>query len=828
MPVKLANLDFIERLPLEFVVGGAILYVMALITTPFKSFNAIASMSVTVIAAAFYLFQHRKGIASFAKHPSTYSLRKLARKQSLYSWAALAFFILALAIRVGPITNFILGSNQDISLHTLYTFSIVENAGIPDSVIPGYHLQTPVATHTILAYFSMLTGTPPEFITFHCLVFFGAAIVLAAYLFGAMLHSQELGLFTSLLMVNISVYPIGITWGSPWLVLGLLVFFVVSAVSISMFLENFKLSKSFLCIALFPGILTGFLASIYLPLYIILLVMVLLFIVLMRHSILRKIGGLAVIFASGIPMFTIWIYRYFFVAQPYSSYFFEKATSALNAQALQASATFLPLRNICSPSVLINTLNNWLTWSDKLGWPGAYIFLPLLVMGCFFLVYQLIRRRTRFFESSMPKYIVAIVGVVFLWGLNGPLGLFYIQDFGLGIMIGELDKIAAIIGTILLPFIITYLLTSLSCFLKRYSKLCVNISYHMVFLLLSVSIAIVPLSQAWLVGNYNVYATSTESDYALLKWMNAEIPSDADVLVNPFDPGQYVPSIGGQKAFGLASTGVVFLSEQYEVLHYNMYNQIFDSNTLAILRNVNVDYVFVGGYAFRQNWDPQYFIRNPLYFRIANKIGNSYLFAVKIPNWNMNTGFLNNSDYVGFSNNETLIDLKHMAMYNVATGEGMHLEIALKDNSNNILDFINPWNEPQEITVSQIGNQNTSMIFKIAGSAYSFNLALSSNEMKEIYLNLSVEHAPESSLIYFSYFPVYDVRQSNIQFFADTLGDWSLPSKSKVETISKGGATSFELVSTNQSVLGYNDHLLLRSSTIVDVTLKTRELNEQG
>jgi uncharacterized membrane-anchored protein len=824
IPWRLKSLDFIERLPLEFVAGGIVVYIVALLMTPFKGFNAFTSWGVTGMAAVFYLYQHRKGIASVFRQPSLRSLVETFVNHSLYSWVAIICFIIALAIRVGPISNFLLGSNQDISMHTLYTYSIVENAGIPNSAIPGYLLQTPVATHTILAYFSVFTATAPEFVTFHGLVFFGAIAVLAAYLFGSMLHSQEFGLYVSILMVSISVFPIGITWGSPWLVLGILSFFVTSAVAIPVFSESYELSRSWIYTGIFIGILSGFLASVYVPLYVIFLLTLLLLIIVSRQDIPRKLGGLVITFAAGIPLFAIWIYRYFFVHVSHSTFFVEGAAAALYEQALRASTTFLPLRYFYSPSVIIDTIGNWLTWSSKLDWPGAYVFVPLLGAGCFFLFYQFIKQKSNSFRDPVLKYIIAMIIVVFLWGLNGPLGVFYVPDYGLSIMIGELDKIAAIMGTILLPFIIAYLLISLNQFLSKHSK-ANHTPYHMVFFLLSVSIAIVPLSQAWLVSNYNMYATSTESDYALLKWMNSEIPAESDVLINPFDAGQYVPSIGGQKAFGIASTGVVYLNEQYAVLHYHINNQILDNLTVAVLRNVDVDYIFVGGYAWKENWDAQYFIRNPLYFRIVYKIENSYLFAVKIPDKNLNTGFVNNTDYLGFSNSEMLIDLKHMAMYNLETGEGVQFEISLKDDSNNVEDLINPWNVPKKIEVLSTDDNNSSITFSILGN-YSYNLALSSNKMKEISLNLSVEGAPKSSMVYFSYYPVYDVKQSNIHFCTENLGDWSLPNKSMVQTIRKGGATSFDLIPNTHSVLGWEDYILVRSNTFVNIALKTRSLNE--
>ena len=98
--------------------------------------------------------------------------------------------------------------------------------------------------------------------------------------------------------------------------------------------------------------------------------------------------------------------------------------------------------------------------------------------------------------------------------------------------------------------------------------------------------------------------------------------------------------------------------------------------------------------------------------------------------------------------------------------------------------------------------------------------------MNEISLGLSVEHAPEASMVYISYFPVHEVRQSNVRFFTDTVNDWSLPGTSIVQTIREGGATFFQIDPKGQTVLGYKDHLVMRSNTFVNFTTKTRPLEE--
>jgi hypothetical protein len=816
IPSKIANLDFIQRLPIEFVTGGAIIYVVALITTPVQGFTALACWIVTGIATALYLFQHLKGIASF-------------RRPSFYSWLALAVFVIALAIRVGPISNFVLGSNQDISWHTLLTYSVIRNGGIPFSVIEGFILQVPVATHTVLAYFSFMSGIPPESVVFNSLVFFSSIIGLAAYFFGSIISSQKFGLYVSIVMISFSFYPSAIVWGAPWLLFGLLTFFVAAALVVSFSIEKLQLDRRGLLTALLPGVITGFLASTYLPLYIILIPVTILMVLFDLKDILLKIRGLVIIFMLGVPLFAIWIYRFFFLYQPNDSFIAPQAAAMMWNAAAERTAIFLPIKNFTDPIVIVNTLNYWLTWDYRNGWAAYIFFFPLLAIGCILLV------RAR---ALMPRYVVAVILVVILWGLNGPYGLFYVTSFGLGIMITELDKLAPIIGTILLPIIAAYtltsidnILTSIDNIISKRRKIPARVSACVAVLIISTSVTIAPLTNAWLVGNIRIFASSTESDYELLKWMHSEIPLNSNVLVNTEDAGQYVPSIGGQRAVYFGSSGVKAINQSYHDLYNQIRYKVFNLTTIALLRDLKIDYVFLGASAFEVGgWDPVYFLRNPWYFRLVHSVGFSGLFAVNIPNRNCSE-LISSRDYLGFSSNQTSIDLYYMGIQDLATSEWVRLEIGLNDETGKTLERMNywsyfgenVWNRTYLIEASAIdlaGNTNFTLIS--LRSKYSFHLTMSLTGTNGININVSAENAPPQSSIYLSYFPIYDVKQNRIHFTTDEIKSRALSSKLAVQGIPPGGATFFELVPYEGSLTTFGYYVTIRSLTSVRVTFQTR------
>jgi hypothetical protein len=837
VPTKLKNLDSIQKLPLEFVIGCAVVYIVALIMTPFHFFNAVVLWVIIGISAFAYLYQHLKGLASFDE-PSKYSL------------VALAAFAFALAIRVIPISNFILGSNQDTSWHTLLTYSIIRDGGIPSSVIEGFILQVPVGVHTVLAAFSLVSGIPPEFVVFYGTVFFSAVIGLAAYLFGSVIISKKFGVYVSLIMISFSLYPSAITWGSDWLLLGLIVFFVSATLMVLFTTESFPLNRSGLLTALLPGLIIGFLASTYIPLYVILIPTSVLMIVMGRKEIFSLLKRFATILLLGVPLMAIWIYRFFFLSQPTTPYISLHSLWVMDYAARDATTRFLPFifthpdgtveTLLSSPSLLLNTIKNWLTWDYQNGWPGALVFFLLLSIGCILSVRYLLDHKIKAVEPLGPRYIVSIFAVTILWGLNGPLGLFYSTRFGLSIMITELDKIAPLIGTIFLPFIATYGLLSVDSYLRKKTNTKRLVSVCIIVLVTVTTLATVPLTDRWLFGNYAVFASATESDYELLKWINSEIPQDARILVHPYDAGQYVPSIANRKTIGIASSGLVFLSQQIEDINWHIRHIVINPITVRLLRELNVDYIFVGGQPFKERWDEHYFLGNPLYFSLVRNLSsignpinslttiilNSSLFAVKTPDNSIGTGFINNDYYYGFSNNETLLDLQHMAMYNLGTGEGVYLEIGLMDRTGNSLDLINSWNQPKAIGVLEQANQTEGRLnFTLNSSQHSYSFSLSTDN-GEINLRISVPQAPQSSFLTLSFYFLADNfwgSQSGVSFNSSSIR--YLSSQFPVQAHYDYGAASFEMFPhLGQIVATYGPYLSVRSYAFLNVTIRTRQI----
>ena len=230
--------------------------------------------------------------------------------------------------------------------------------------------------------------------------------------------------------------------------------------------------------------------------------------------------------------------------------------------------------------------------------------------------------------------------------------------------------------------------------------------------------------------------------------MKTGISPDSVVLVHPFDAGQYVPSISGKRTIGIASTGILFVNQQYEDLNYHIRHNIMNSVTVSLFRELGIDYVFVGSNPFRERWDDQYFNdKHQLYFTPVSSfrtIGNnlsSILFAVKIPDGSVGAGLVDNSFYTGISDGKTLIDFKHMAVYNLETGEGIQLEIGLRNQADEVLEKSNAWSQPQSVTVTTNGFQANTAHFTLTGSKYTFEISVSFQSADGINMHFSVENA---------------------------------------------------------------------------------------
>ncbi|MHB1907362.1 MAG: hypothetical protein ACYCQJ_00670 [Nitrososphaerales archaeon] len=797
--------DFVQRLPLEFVIGGTVVYIWALISSPFQLFDFWSCSILTIVGVVVYVY------LEFSK------LRiRLPSLPSVYSIVALGGFILSLLCRIIPLSGFSLGSVQDTSLHTLFVYSILRNQGIPTSAIPGFTLQDPMGLHVVLAYFTLITGVPPEFVTFWELAFFNATIVLAVYTFSSKIFSNEFGLIVSLLLVNLSFYPIGIDWGGQWIPWGLTIFFV----GMTLWLEAVKRLdleewKNRLILAVLPGLIFGYLGSTYPPLLALGTLMTVLFILFNRKQIVHNLSFLVTSLLFSIPLMFLWIYRLYAFNNNNSAYLSQASAQAAYDQAYKWASQFLPFRHLISLHSVSETIFNWTVWPIQVEWPfSAYFYVAITVIGTSLAVMIALSRDLPDELDSVKNYIAASFVTVLIWGINSPLGLFYIPTGPLGILASEIDKVEPLVGTFLLPFLAAlplYLIILLVKHGRSHSPVLSGetrtklVTAILIAVLVSASFVTFFPATRWLQGNTAVFAVSSPGDYELLQWMRNGIPRNSTVLVAPYDAGQYVQSISDKRTIGLASTGVIFLTPIYEQTYTLLLQEIVNATTISDLRAQNINYIFVGSNSFSGagQWSANFFLQYPNYFQFVKNFTNSYLFKVIVPSNSYHPiGIVNGTNYEGISDGNTLIDFRHMVVYDLSTGQSMYFEIDVKTDSGSFLSVLNEGSPPESINSSYISKDSNGTRIQTMLSSSNDTLTILTKIKQSEGLDMTIisNTFPRLSVISFSFYPVYYVRTGNYSYSTRNVGFYNQTQKIPIEGYNFGGTSFFKLVPYGSSV----------------------------
>jgi hypothetical protein len=821
----ISELDFVQRLPVEFVLGGTVIYIWALIASPFHWFNIFSSFALTALFGILYGAQYFT-----TKRPTKETIMNIWRELPRFSQIALGIFGLSVILRVIPQGGFVIGSVPDTALHTIFVYSILHNAGIPQSALPGLVVQVPQGFQILTAYFTMISSIPPEMLLFYEIAYFNAIVVIAAYTFSSILISKEYALIVEILMAGISYYPIAITWGAQWIPWGLAIFFVFFTFAIPRFIKNEPFQGKRLAGLIIPGIFLGYLASTYTPLYVLCIISLIALIIIAGKQMLARASWLAFMILVSLPLLAIWIYRNFVTIPSYtaSSYNLQQEYANANSSAYNAAFQFLPYRQFTSLSGISRAIYNWAFWQSQNFWPGALaLFTGLIVLGTAFLVLVIISRDRTLLPSNFHKYLAAIIVTIFIWGLDSPLGLFFFPAGALGILSSELNKLSVISGTILLPFLASipiYLILVLADEKKILRGIPrKKITNYLIVALIMVLLILSPFEIIWLHGNYGVYDITTSSDYQLLQWMKTGIPSNATVLVNPYDSGQYVPTVANKTAVDITTTGITFLNPTYERASRLLSENILNSTTISLIRSLNVSYVYVGSYAVQSAWNPQLFINNRLDFLVVKNFSSSYLFKVIIPPPNATTtlfGPVYNDGFVGISDNRTLLDFNDMSIVNLDTGGYKYFEIvanATKSSNSNgtkiqseIISHLYP---PKSVSVIY---QNSTFV-KVSLVGQNGTALISARPVLNQYINCSVVYTGANmSKLAFGIFPITTILESNLNMTVGHQTIWSDPGNVPLLGFSLGDISYVSLNPENGLQLSVANQTIFLSAPRID------------
>jgi len=157
------NLDILQIFVLNIYLGGLLLYIIAIIPLSLfhKDFVFFTTTSLSILSVAL----HRKKIVKLWSHlknrqkpRGTFSFKnKISVLEKIF---ILIFFLVSFWMQVAPLSNFVFGSVQDTSMHSLMVQVLLERSEIPTTVQPYLPegMVYPQASHVLFGYASHTLG----------------------------------------------------------------------------------------------------------------------------------------------------------------------------------------------------------------------------------------------------------------------------------------------------------------------------------------------------------------------------------------------------------------------------------------------------------------------------------------------------------------------------------------------------------------------------------------------------------------------------------------------------------------------------------------------
>lgn len=613
------NLDILQMVTLDVYLGALTLYVIALV--PLQFFSSITSVGVTITSFGLVIIYYA--------HNSTClkgKIRSLRLNHLCILITVFLMFLTVLWLDITPRTSFILGSVHDEALHSLFAEVVIENQGIPETLEP--YLSQPIVytqAHTVVNVYAcyILGYTPPWAVSYSTALFI-ALTVLGAYFLGSFLSGKVLGASFAFILAFVSLWPKRITWGANALIYGFAPLLICLGFLPSLLEPKGIKSRDMIAV----GIVFGYLAASYLPFYEVLIssfiALLLVSILGRRRDFTSRLRTFLVIFISGVPVFVVSIYR------------FVKWYPSLKP----------PSKNI-SPFLWFEIFAHVNPFKDS--WFSLYpiVSIEVLALIAVSAVAITLWRKNHFtaIKGSVKVILCNIMGITFFGALASlipPAGKIINEE---ALMMAVILALLLLVGTFY-----ALLCLSLTSGFRGTSRSfptlpnpesvkCLQLrgNSKKILMLLFLLLTLAPfvfyrvVYDPHQIAQSVVYSVTTQDDYDLMLWMKNHMSKDATILINPFDAGNYIPSVSHLKAcYPYHSAGR--LNSSYQRLLSLLFDQNLNSTALELMKYLGVDHVFVGskvsywweGYT---RWDPLLFLNHPD-FKLVHNIGRSYVFAV--------------------------------------------------------------------------------------------------------------------------------------------------------------------------------------------------------
>jgi len=200
----------------------------------------------------------------------------------------------------------------------------------------------------------------------------------------------------------------------------------------------------------------------------------------------------------------------------------------------------------------------------------------------------------------------------------------------------------------------------LSSIIKSQKKLILIITIVIMVSVYSPFIYYRVIEDPWtLTKMYQIFAVTTTDDLNLMLWMKDNLQPNSTILINPFEPGLFIPALAQKKS--IYPLSAYHLSASYGKTVVLLANNTLNPNIIDYLKSNNITHVYIGskstalpliirGSSIPTKWNPYLFINNPN-FKLVKRIGNAFLFECLLvdPRMVLMDGFeYDNLDYGGW------------------------------------------------------------------------------------------------------------------------------------------------------------------------------------
>ncbi len=624
----ISDLDFLQLCILDVFIAGFILFALAVFPLGLLSYPVTAGLTIFCFVAS--VFIHRVSLIGWLKSPSKSNWIIKNRRNLIVYLIVFLMVIVFISINLSALSNIVFGSVRDESIHSLYVQVISENHYIPFTLQPylSEAIVYPQASHVIFAFAYYMTNFEIPQVILYVSVLFKGLSILGAYFLGKKLGKSVMyGLGLSFVIAFISSWPLNVTWGANPFIMGFPLFLICLGLLYSIY-QKFSYTELALL-----GLLVGYNGALILSYFeaftlTALIVFGSLLLIKPKSNFKHAVAGFGTLFAVSLIPLSFFVYR-FLAVFPY------------------------PYHNIGLPSDIVFSSSNQILLSQSMEWAidnlSPYLLIKILMVSIIaaFAILLLVTKEykndqdniiivNRFaiaiFVSALVLSLIAFFltpGIdIISWGHQGillsiPLSILTLNFFVKlveAIREGKFDGIAkkfavpslpkASISALLAAVLIVSLLVSPFIY-YRFAYDSENLADH-----------------------YNVYAVTSQGDYALMHWMKANLSSSAIILVHPYESGLFIPSISQHKIVFPYTASCE--SASYKHLVNLIANNTINATTYQLMNNWNITHVFVGSnVAYSNNqykwWNPQVFLGNPNFVLIQN-FNDSYLFELKITN----------------------------------------------------------------------------------------------------------------------------------------------------------------------------------------------------